>query len=76
MAIGPQDYIDKLLVKKYASERVDNPGLASMVDPNKLMMAMNDYASVSRSMIALQKRLSTACNKINCASAAYKKTFA
>ena len=76
MAIGAQDYIDKLLVKKYATAKVDNPGLSSMVDPDKIMLAMNDYATVSRNMIALQQRLANACTKINTASAVYRKNFA
>ena len=44
MAVGAQDRIDKLLVKKYAKEQVDNHdlGMSSMVDPEKMMVAMND----------------------------------
>ena len=76
MAIGATDYIDKLLVKKYATAKVDNPGLASMVDPDKIMMAMNDYASVSKNMVMLQHRLSNACTKLNGANAKYRKSFA
>lgn len=76
MAIGATDYIDKLLVKKYATAKVDNPGLASMVDPDKIMSAMNDYASVSRSMVLMQQRLSNACSRVNGASAAYRRSFA
>ena len=76
MAIGPTDYIDKLLVKKYATAKVDNPGLASMVDPDKIMLAMNDYASVSRNMVILQQRLSSACNRLNPAGMAYRRSLA
>ena len=76
MAIGATDYIDKLLVKKYATAKVDNPGLASMVDPEKIMTAMNDYASVSRGMLAMQQRLARVCTKVNSAGAAYRKNFA
>ena len=63
MAIGAQDRIDKLLVKKYAKEQVDNHelGMASMVDPEKMMEAMNDYAAVQRNMLAMQSRLSNFC---------------
>ena len=49
MAIGAEDYIDQLLVKKYAEEKVDNhDNIESMVDPEKMMGAMNDYASIDR----------------------------
>lgn len=74
MAIGAQDYIDQLLVKKYAQEKVDNhDGVESMVRPEEMMKAMNDYASVSRNMYALNQKLSAACYAINAASAQYRK---
>ena len=42
MAVGARDYIDQLLVKKYADEKVDNhDALESMIDPNKMLDAMN-----------------------------------
>lgn len=63
MAIGAKDRIDKLLVQKYAKEKVDNHdlGVASMVDPDKMMDAMNDYAAVQRNMIMMSSRLSELC---------------
>lgn len=63
MAIGAKDRIDKLLVQKYAKEKVDNHdlGVASMVDPEKMMGAMNDYASIQRNMLLLSGRLSDLC---------------
>lgn len=74
MAIGAQDYIDQLLVKKYAQEKVDNhDGLVSMVQPEKMMEAMNDYASMSRNMFALSQKLNSACSKINAVNAKYRK---
>ena len=37
MAVGARDYIDRLLVKKYANEKVDNhEAIESMDDPNKI----------------------------------------
>lgn len=74
MAIGAQDYIDQLLVKKYATEKVDNhDNVTSMVRPEEMMKAMNDYSSVSRNMFALNQKLSTACYAINAMSAQYRK---
>ena len=53
MAVGARDYIDKLLVKKYADEKVDNhEALESMVDPQKMLEAMNDVAMIQRNMFA------------------------
>lgn len=74
MAIGAEDYIDQLLVKKYAMEKVDNhDGIESMVNPEKMMEAMNDYASMSRNMFALSQKLSSACYSLNARNAQYRK---
>ena len=72
MAIGAQDYIDKLLVKKYSKQQVDNhEPIESMIDPNKMLETMNDFAAVQRGMLSLANRLSTACYGINAMSARY-----
>jgi len=74
MAVGARDYIDKLLVKKYADEKVNNiDALESMIDPDKMLEAMNDVAAVQRNMLALSARLSSTCYAINARSARYKK---
>lgn len=74
MAVGAQDYIDQLLVKKYALEKVDNhESMTSMVRPEDMTKAMTDYASTARTMLALQQKLSAACYAINAASAQYRK---
>jgi len=73
MSVGARDYIDQLLVKKYANEKVDNhEAIESMVDPNKMMSAMNDVASVQRNMFALSQRLCSTCYAINARSARYR----
>ena len=52
MAVGARDYIDKLLVKKYADEKVDNhESVESMVDPKKMLEAMNDVAEIQKKCI-------------------------
>lgn len=74
MAVGARDYIDKLLVKKYADEKVDNhEAMESMVDPNKMLEAMNDVAIVQRNMFAMSQRLFNTCYAINAKAARYKK---
>ena len=74
MAVGARDYIDQLLVKKYADEKVDNhDALESMIDPNKMLEVMNDVAAVQRNMFALSQRLTSVCYAINARSARYKK---
>ena len=72
MAIGAEDYIDQLLVKKYAEEKVDNhDDMDSMVNPEKMMEAMNDYASMYRNMMTLKQRLNIACYAVNARNAKY-----
>ena len=74
MAIGAEDYIDQLLVQKYATEKVDNhDGIESMVSPEKMMSAMQDYSTVSKHMFALNAKLTAACASINALSAQYRK---
>jgi hypothetical protein len=74
MAVGAQDFIDQLLVKKYAQEKVDNhDGIESMISPAKMMEAMNDFSTVSRNMFVLNQKLSAACYAINAINAQYRK---
>ena len=74
MAVGAKDYIDKLLVKKYADEKVDNhDAMISMVDPNKMLEAMNDVATVQRNMFMLSQKLVSTCYAVNARSARYQK---
>lgn len=75
MGVGAEDYIDKMLVQKYQEERVDNhENVESMVDPNKMLEAMNDYAATVRNMMALRQRLNIACYAINARTARYQKS--
>ena len=72
MAIGARDRIDQMLVKKYAQQQVDNhDNTVSMVNPDKMMSAMNDYASMSRNMFVLSQKLNTACSRLNARTARY-----
>ena len=45
-----------------------------MVDPNKMLEAMNDYASTLRNMMELRQRLNIACYAINARTARYQKS--
>ena len=72
MAIGARDHIDQLLVKKYAQQQVDNhENTVSVVNPEKMMSAMNDYASMSRNMFVLSQQLNNACSRLNARTARY-----
>ncbi|MFA6989638.1 MAG: hypothetical protein WC197_06180 [Candidatus Gastranaerophilaceae bacterium] len=70
MAIGANDYIDRLLVKKYANEQVDNHDMAaSAVPPEKMYEIMNDYAASHRMMLGLQAKLKQVGAKLQSHSA-------
>lgn len=75
MAVGPKDHIDKLLVKKYSKEQVDNHSdMTSMIDPEKMMEVMNDYAMMHKNMNALNQKLKNVCYNINSISAKYRRS--
>ena len=76
MGVGAEDYIDKMLVQKYQEEKVDNhDNIESMVDPNKMLEAMNDYASTLRNMMELRQRLNIAWYAVNARTARYQKSM-
>ena len=74
MAVGPRDYIDQLLVKKYASEKVDNPDITSMVEPEKMLNAMGDFSNMRRNMMMLNNQLNKFCAELNAKSARYRSS--
>ena len=75
MAIGAKDKIDALLVKKYQGLKVDNPVIqSSMVDPQKMLDAMNDYAMIQMNTINLQQQLKSTCIKTISLNIQYRKS--
>ena len=79
MAIGARDYIDKLLVEKYAQEKVDNHdanALESRVDANDMLSAMNTSANNYRTMLEINNRLTMVCYGVVAKSARYVSTDA
>ena len=76
MGVGAEDYIDRMLVQKYQEEKVDNhDNTESMVDPEKMLEAMNDYASTLKNMLELRQRLNIACYAINARTARYQRSM-
>ena len=79
MAVGARDFIDKLLVEKYAAEKVDNhdaDSLVSRVSADDMMSAMNNSADSFRTMLALNTRLTMVCYGVVAKSAKYVVTEA
>jgi len=65
MAVGAKDYIDKLLVQKYGTEKVDNPELVhSKISPDEVMTMMNGYASINRGFVSSNINLQKLCNAV------------
>ena len=79
MAVGARDFIDKLLVEKYAQEKVDNhdaDSLVSKVSAEDMYESMNKSANNYRTMLALNNRLTMVCYGVVAKSAKYVKTEA
>ena len=74
MAVGARDFIDRLLVEKYAQEQVDNhseEALTSRIDADDIMSAMNQYANNYRNYLDVTSRLNIACYSVNARNAKY-----
>ena len=79
MAVGARDFIDKLLVEKYAQEKVDNhdaDSLVSKVSAEDMYESMNKSANNYRTMLALNNRLTMVCYGVVAKSARYVQTEA
>ena len=72
MAIGARDFIDKLLVEKYAQEKVDNhDNLESKYSPDEVMDVMNIASNNALNYLKLAQRLSIVCYAVNAKAAKY-----
>lgn len=74
MTIGAREFIDKLLVEKYSNTQVENhnaDALVSKVNADDMMYAMNTSATNFKTMLALNKRLTSVCYGIVSKSAKY-----
>ena len=64
MTVGAKDKLDKALVRKYQSLKVDNAIVqSSMIDPSKLMDTMTDYANAHMEAFRIQQKLRDICQK-------------
>jgi len=63
MAIGPQDFIDQMLAKKYSQEKVNNIAedvSRLAISKERYWEIMQDYAQVQRAMVLVQTKLNAA----------------
>ena len=64
-----------MLVKKYAMQKVDNPTIqTSMINPDKMYEAMNDYAQMHLCMLNIQQKLKSTCISAISGSIQYTKS--
>lgn len=76
MALGPQDQLDRLIVQKYAQKQMNKAPKQEEpkdIDPDTIMLAMNDYSLASRCMFAINKKIVAKCYNVNAANASYEK---
>ena len=73
MAVGARDFIDKLLVEKYAREQVDNHNpTESKISPDEVFEVMNYASSNAINHFKLSQRLAIACYAVNAKAAKYR----
>ena len=76
MAVGARDFIDKLLVDKYAQEKVDNHDMdsyVSRVSADDMYSSMNAMSNNYRTMLNLNSRLTMVCYGVVAKSAKYRE---
>lgn len=73
MAVGAKDKIDRELVKKYAKLKMDNPETTKLVDSQKMLAAMNDYAAMQKNMLDMNSKLKAICTNVTSKSVVYLK---
>ncbi len=73
MAFGAKDKIDRELVKKYLKVKMDNPDTTKLVDAQKMLSAMDDYASMQKGFLDMNSKLKDICSNVTSKSAVYMK---
>lgn len=73
MAVGARDFIDKLLVEKYAKEQVDNHDIGeSKIKPDEVYEVMSLASNNAINYFKLSQRLAIACYAVNAKAAKYR----
>ena len=76
MPFGSKDALDRLLVQKYAQKQANKAPVQEEpkdIDPDTIMLAMNDYSLAGKCMFAINKKIMATCYCINAANATYEK---
>ncbi|MBQ4122430.1 hypothetical protein IJD44_01710 [bacterium] len=73
MAVGAFNKLDQELVKKYSKLKMDNPDTTKLVDSQKMLTAMNDYAMMQRCLLDMNSKLKDMCSNVTSKSVSYMK---
>ena len=72
MAVGAKDKTDKAIVKRYYNLKMENPDATKLVDPQKMIDTMNDYAMMQRNIIDMNQKLKSVCSNVSAMAAVYR----
>ena len=72
MAVGARDFIDKLLVEKYAKEQDNHEQAESKISPDEVFEVMNHASNNAINYFKLSQRLAIACYAVNAKAAKYR----
>ena len=72
MAVGAKDKTDKAIVKRYYNLKMENPDATKLVDPQKMIDTMNDYAMMQRNIMDMNQKLKSVCSNVSAMAAVYR----
>lgn len=72
MAVGAKDKTDKAIVKRYYNLKMENPDSTKLVDPQKMIATMNDYAMMQRNIMDMNQKLKSVCSNVSAMAAVYR----
>lgn len=72
MAVGAKDKTDKAIVKRYYNLKMENLDSTKLVDPQKMIATMNDYAMMQRNFMDMNQKLKSVCSNVSAMAAVYR----
>lgn len=72
MAVGARDKTDKEIVKRYYKLKMDNLDTTKLVDSQKMLETMNDYAMMQRSILSMNEKLKDICSSVTSKAVVYR----
>ena len=72
MAVGAKDKTDKAIVKRYYNLKMENPDATKLVDPQKMIDTMNDYAMMQWNIMDMNQKLKSVCSNVSAMAPVYR----